>query len=136
MTVSTTASTPPGSYQLTVKGTSGPVSRTAIVTLVVNTIGDFSISATPTTKTVRIGASTTYAVAITPNQGFASNVSLSVGTMQKFVTATFSPASLASGTATLTLATKKQTKAGTYTVVITATGGGLTHSMNVTLVVQ
>lgn len=136
MTVSTTASTPPGSYPLTIRGSSGPVFHTATATLVVNTVGDFSISATPTSRTVQNGASTTYAITVTPIQGFASNVNLSVGALPKFVTASFSPASLASGTSTLTIATKKQAKTGTSTLVITATGGGLTHTSNVTLVVQ
>jgi PKD repeat protein len=136
MTVSTTASTPPGSYPLTIKGSSGPASHTAVVTLVVNSVGDFSLSATPNSRTVQNGASTTFTVTVTPSQGFGSSVALSVGTLPKFATAAFSPTSLTSGTATLTLATKKQTKAGTYTIVINAAGGGVTHSTSVTLVVQ
>ena len=136
MNVSTTAATPPGSYPLTIVGTSGPVSHAAGATLVVNTVGDFSISATPSSRSVQNGASTTYAVTITPNQGFSANAGLTVGPLPKFVTASFSPASLASGTSTLTVSTKKQTKTGTYTLVITGTGGGRTHSVNVTLIVQ
>jgi uncharacterized membrane protein len=41
-----------------------------------------------------------------------------------------------SGTSTLTLSTKKQAKPGSYSVVITASGGGRTHTSTVTLIVQ
>ena len=53
MSVSTSAATPPGSYPLTIRGTSGPRTRTVNVTLVVN--GDFSISATPASRTITRG---------------------------------------------------------------------------------
>jgi PKD repeat protein len=138
LTVSTIASTPSGTYPLRITATSGPVSHSFDVTLVVNVIvvGDFTIAATPASRTIPNGNSTTYSVAIAPNGGFSSTVTLSVGALPKFTTASFSPASLASGTSTLTLGTKKQTKAGSYSVVITASGGGRTHTSTVTLIVQ
>jgi hypothetical protein len=136
MTVSTSASTPPGSYPLRIVGTSGPVSHSFDVTLVVNPVGDFSMSVTPANRTVPSGGSTTFSVTVAPAQGFASNVTLSVGALQKFVTASFNPTSLASGASVLTLSTKRQTKAGSYNVVITGTGGGRVHSSTVTLIVQ
>jgi PKD repeat protein len=136
MSVSTAGSTPAGTYTLHVTGTSGPVSHSANVTLVVSTAGDFSVSASPASRTINSGATTSFNVTITPSQGFSSNVTLSVGSLPRFVTATFQPASLPSGTAVLTLDTKKQVKSGSYTVVVTATAGSLSHSVNVTLVVQ
>jgi hypothetical protein len=138
LTVSTSASTPSGTYPLRITATSGPVSHSFDVTLVVNVVavGDFTIAATPASRTIPNGNSTTYSVAIAPNQGFSSSVTLSVGALPKSTTASFSPASLASGTSTLTLSTKKQTKNGSYSVVITASGGGRTHTSTVTLVVQ
>src|SRR5262249_18831439 len=136
MSVSTAASTPAGTYTLHVTGTSGPVSHTADVTLIVNAAGDFSVSASPASRTINNGASTTFNVTITPSKGFSSTVTLSVGSLPRFVTATLQPASLPSGTAVLTLDTKKQVKAGSYTVVVTATAGSLVHSVNVTLIVQ
>ena len=136
MSVGTAASTPAGTYTLHVTGTSGPVSHSADVTLVVNTSGDFSVSASPASRTINNGETTTFNVTITPGQGFSSNVTLSVSSLPRFVTGTFQPASLPSGTAALTLNTKKQVKSGSYTVVVTATAGSLSHSANVTLVVQ
>jgi hypothetical protein len=65
-------------------------------------------------------------------------VNLSVDGLPKFVTASFSPTSIAqSGTSVLTVASKKQTKAGTYTLSITGSSGGtLVRSTNVVLIVQ
>src|SRR5919106_6878307 len=76
MTVSTSASTPVGKYTLTIRGTSGPRTRTVNVTLVVG--GDFSISATPASRTIGKGAATTYTVTITAGQGFFGTLNLSV----------------------------------------------------------
>ena len=137
LTVSTNAATPAGTYTLTIRGTSGPWTRTVNVTLVVTVVGDFTIAAQPTTRTVPKGNNGTYTIAIAAVGGFTSAVSLSVGPLPKFVTATFSPATITqSGTSTLTLTTKKQTKPGTSTVTVTGTSGTLSHSVNVTLIVQ
>src|SRR5204863_803791 len=60
MSVSTAASTPAGTYTLHVTGTSGPVSHSADVTLVVSMAGDFSVSASPTSRTINGGDTTTF----------------------------------------------------------------------------
>jgi hypothetical protein len=60
-----------------------------------------------------------------------------VGGLPKFATATFNPTSIVqSGTSVLTVATKKQMKAGTYTLSITGSSGTLVHSTNVVLIVR
>jgi len=137
MTVSAGVSTPSGTYTLTVRGTSGPVTRTATVTFVVTPVGDFTISVSPVSKTVNNGSNATYTVTIVAVSGFNGTVSLSIGTLPKFVTASFSPASITqSGSSVLTLSTKKQTKTGSSVITVTATSGTLVHSFNITLVVQ
>ena len=136
LTVSTNALTP-GSYPLRITGTSGPVSHSADVTLVVNIVGDFTISVAPATRLVPSPGSTTYTVTITPIGGFSSNVSLSASSLPKFVTVSFSPASIAPGTpSTATVTTKKQTKSGTSSLTFTATAGNVSRSTTVTLTVQ
>jgi len=137
MTVSTSASTPAGTYGLTIRATSGPLTRTAAVSLVVTQVGDFTISVTPTSRTVNNGSNATYTVTITPASGFNGTVALSTGALPKFVTSSFSPGTIASaGTSTLTLATKKQTKAGSAAITVTGTSGSLVHAVTITLVVQ
>ena len=133
--VSTSAATPSGTYPLVISGTSGSITRTANVTLVVN--GDFAISATPASRTITRGQSTTYAVTLAADPGFAGPVTFTVTGLPNRATGAFNPASLAgSGTSVLTINTQKSTQKGTRTLTITGTGGGRAHSTTVTLVIQ
>jgi hypothetical protein len=135
MSVSTSAATPPGSYSLTIRGTSGPHIRTVNVTLVVS--ADFSISATPAIRTVAPGGAATYDVTITAGQGFAGTVNLTVSGWPQRATRTFNPSSIVNaGSSVLTIGTSKTDKRRTYTLTVTGTGGGRVHSVNVTLIVQ
>ncbi|MGB2713186.1 MAG: galactose oxidase-like domain-containing protein [Vicinamibacterales bacterium] len=135
LVVSTSGLTPSGTYPLTVRGTSGPVTRTANVTLVVN--GDFAIAASPTSRTISRGSSTTYSVTVTAGQGFSGPVGLTVSGLPSRATGTFNPASLTgSGTSVLTVTTARNVQKGTRTVTITGSGGGRTHSVNVTLIIR
>jgi hypothetical protein len=135
MSVSTSASTPPGSYPLTIQGTSGPQVRTATVTLVVNG-GDFSISATPMTRTIMRGGVATYTVTITAGTGFSGAVNLSITGAPSGATTTFNPPSVVnSGTSVLTIDTEPNVQGLIHTLTITGTGGGRTHSVNVTLII-
>ena len=135
LSVATSGTTPAGTYPLTIQGTSGPLTRTTNVTLVVN--GDFSISATPASITINRGGTATYTVTITAGTGFSGTVDLSVTGVPPRTTATFNPASVVnSGTSTLTIATQNNTQKRTSTLTITGTGGGRTHSTTVTLTVQ
>jgi hypothetical protein len=135
MSVSTSAATPPGSYPLTIRGTSGPRVRTVNVTLVVR--GDFSISATPTSRTIAVGGVATYDVTITAGQGFSGTVNLTVSGVPQRATKTFNPASIVNaGTSVLTIDTEPKVQRRTRTLTITGTGGGRVHSVNVTLIIQ
>jgi hypothetical protein len=75
---------------------------TANVTLIVN--GDFAIAASPSSRTVNRGSSTTYTVTISAGPGFSGPVNLMVDGLPSRTTATFNPASLAgSGSSVLTV---------------------------------
>jgi hypothetical protein len=133
--VATTASTPTGTFPLTITGTSGPRTRTATVTLVVN--GDFSISVAPTGRTISRGAIATYTVTITRGTNFNGTVNLTVSGAPSRSTRVFKPASVVNGgTSVLTVDTFSNVERRTYTMTITATGGGRTHSQTVTLRVR
>ena len=135
MAVSTSTSTPPGTYTLTINATSGPITRSANVTLVV--AGDFSLSVSPTSRTVSRGGNATYTVSTVPGAGFTGSVTLATGTLPRNVTARFSQNPIAaSGTSTLTLDTKKQIARGTYSVTVTGTNNGQVRSVPITLTVQ
>ena len=135
LVISTGATTPTGSFPLEIRGTSGPLARTANITLVVN--GDFTISATPASRTINRGGSTTYTVTVAAGPGFSGPVNLTVTGVPARATASFNPASIPnSGSSVLTVSTARNTQKGTRTLTITGSGGGRTHSVNVTLVVQ
>jgi hypothetical protein len=134
LTIATNGTLPPGNYPFVITGTSGPVSHSVNVTLVV---AGFTVSATPTSRTVAAGASTTYAVTVAALNGFNGTVGLSATGLPSGASGSFSPATVAgSGTSTLTIVTNATLARGTYPLVITGTSGSVSHSTNVTLVVN
>jgi hypothetical protein len=139
MTVTTSATTPPGSYTLTIIGTSGTLSHSTTVTLVVNSTNppDFSISATPASRTISRGSSTTYTATVTAINGFSGTVTLSASGLPSRANASFNPPTVTgSGSSTMTVTTSHKTPTGTRTLTIQGTSGSLSHSTTVTLVVQ
>src|SRR5207245_2214464 len=83
MTVSTTATTPTGSFSVTITGSSGTLTHTASVTLVVNAAvaPDFRLSLSLHYALPIWGASTSYTVNITPSGGFTGSVNFSASGM-------------------------------------------------------
>ena len=137
LTVATNGTLSPGNYPFVITGTSGPLSHSVNATLVVNAPGDFTVSATPTSRTIAAGASTTYSVTVASVNGFNGTVGLSATGLPSGASGSFSPATVAgSGTSTLTIVTNATLRAGTYPLVITGTSGSVSHSINVTLVVN
>lgn len=133
MAVSTSSSTPTGTYPLTITATSGTLTHSTQVTLIV---ADFAISASPSSQTVPRGSQTTYTVTVTPLGPFSATVTFSVKSPPR-TKASFNPTSVAgSGSSTLTISANRNAKTGTYPLTITGTGGGTTHSANVSLIIQ
>jgi serine protease AprX len=135
--VTTIASTPTGTFPLTITGTSGALTHNASVSLTVTVppTPDFTFSATPSSRSVTQGSGTTYTATVTPSGGFSSSVGLSVSGLPSGASPSFSPGSLTSGSSTLTITTSASTPAGTYPLTITGTGGGITHNATVSLTV-
>ncbi len=97
---------------------------------------DFSLSATPATRSIAAGGSTTYTADVQALNGFSGSVSLSAGGLPSGASASFSPASVSgAGSSTMTVSTASGTAPGSYPVTITATSGSLSHTANVTLTV-
>jgi hypothetical protein len=127
----------PRNYTMTVTGTSGTLTRTAPLKLLVNSPGDFSLSASPSVVTVPRGTSRQVVVTLTPSGGFVGATTFAVTGLPTKVTGKFNPASVtSSGTTTLTLTAGSAAMLGTRTITITGTSGTLVHTTAVTLTVQ
>jgi hypothetical protein len=110
-------------------------SATGTVTLA--TPGDFSISASPGSRSVKSGASTSYAITIsrtnfTGSIGFVVNgaPSGSVFTWQN------NPTTDTGTSAAMTVSTTRGTAKGTYTLTITGASGTVSHSTTVSLKIR
>ena len=98
---------------------------------------DFSLSASPASRSVVQGGGTSYTATVTAGTGFSGTVSLSVSGLPAGASASFSPASLStSGSSTLSVSTSTSTPPGSYPLTVTGTSGSLVHTANVTLVVS
>jgi VCBS repeat-containing protein len=133
LTVCTSNATSAGVYMLTITGSSGNLTQTTTVNIVVGI--DFQVSIAPTSQTVTVGGSTSYTVTITPVNGFSGVVSLSVSNLPAGAVGSFSPSTVSgSGSSTLTISTASSTPSGNYPLItITGGSGTLSHIANVTL---
>ncbi len=138
LTLATGAALAPGAYSLTITGTSGTSTRSAVVELVITPPPDFSLAVTPASRTTAPGGTVDFTVSTSAVGGFTGDVALSLGGLTAAqATWSFAPAVIAggAGASQLTLATDGAIAPGTYTLSITATSGSLTHSTAATLVV-
>jgi hypothetical protein len=94
---------------------------------------DFSMSATPSSRTVTAGSGTTYTVNVTPTGG-AGPVTLSVSGLPTGANGSFSP-NPTSSSSTLTVTTISSTPTGTFPLTIGGVSGSASHSTSVNLVV-
>ena len=131
--VTTTAGTPTGTFPLTITGVSGSLTHTTTATLTV-LLPDFALNSSPATRTILVGGSTTYSVAISRVGGFANTINLSVSGLPAGSSGTFTP-NPATASSTLSITTSAGTPPGTYPLTITGVGGSLTRTASVTLTV-
>jgi uncharacterized membrane protein len=124
----------PGSYPVTVTGSSEGVSQTTTVTVVVSAptytlAGGASLS-------LPEGGSGTTTVSSRSSNGFSAGIALSASGQPAGVSVSFTPASISGvGTASVGLQVAASVAAGSYPITITGSGGGLTETATVTLTV-
>ena len=137
LAVSTSATTPAGSYPLTIIASSGTLSHSASATLLVSAGADFGITTEPAIQSITPGVSTVYAINIAGQNGYSGVANLTATGLPSGTTATFNPISVnGSGSSQLTITTVGSTPAGSYPLTITATSGSEVHAASVTLVVS
>src|SRR5439155_499484 len=137
VTAGTSSPTPGNWVNVTVFGTSGNLTRSAIVKFTTSSTPDFSITANPASLQVQTGTTSTSTVAVTSLNGFAGNVSLQVppsplcpactGWAINPWTVTLSP----NGTATSTLTIYAGGNPTSGSVTVNATSGNLSHTVTV-----
>ncbi|HET6931790.1 MAG TPA: hypothetical protein VFI45_15795, partial [Candidatus Acidoferrum sp.] len=135
LTAAGTATTGPAN--VTITGTSGSLTSFTTLSLTVNVAPkpNFALSASPSSLTLVQGTTGTSTVAITPQNGFTGNVSLSASGLPSGVTASFNPTSAAT-TSTLTLSATSTATTGKVTVTITGTASTLINSTTLSLTVS
>ena len=135
LTASDSATT--GSSAVTITGTSGTLTHSATLTLVVNAKGSagFTLAASPATLTIDPGQSNTSTITVVPSGAFSGIVNLTASGAPTGVMTSFSTAST-TGTSTLTFTVSPSAVAGTSTVTIVGASSNLTSSTTVTLTVN
>ena len=101
-----------------------------------SSVADFSLSATPSSRTVTLGQITTYTVNITPSGGFNGPVNLGASGTPSGASAAFNPNNTTGSSSTMTVTTSSTTPTGSYALTITGVSSSLTRTTTVTLVVQ
>ncbi len=131
----------PGTYVLTITGTSGAKEHSVDITLEVTRLPptpDFAISASPTTLTIAKGDSATSTITISSFNGFSKSVELTVSGEPIGATATLDPTHVtptADGatTSTLTITVAETAAPGTYELTLTGKSNALQHNATLSL---
>ena len=130
------ASTPTGSYPITVTGSSGSITHTVKCTLIVSPAPNFAVATSTAALTVAHGSSARSTVTLSAVGGFHSVIGLTATGMPSGVTATFSPVSITgAGSSSLTLAVSSSAAAGSSNITVTATSGSIVHSIPVQITI-
>jgi hypothetical protein len=132
---SSTATT--GTSSVTITGTSGSLTHTTTISLTVTAPAapNFSLSASPTSLTVKQGTSGSSTITVTPSNGFTGSVTLSNSALPSGVTATFGTNPTTS-TSVLTFTASSTATTGTSTITITGTSGTLSHTTTISLTIS
>src|SRR2546426_1226649 len=143
----TSSSTPsvgssnPGSYTVTIVGTSGSLSHqtTVTVNIVTTNVGDFSITSSPSSMTISRGSSAGSTISLTSLNGFSGTINLATvvsptsGPKTSLSSSSVTLTSGGQGTSILNVRALHKTPIGAYTITVTATSGSLSHSVAVTI---
>lgn len=142
ITVQTSSTTPPGDYSflVEVRGTEGSpaLSPSESITLGLH-VGeaiapDFTLSVSPSSRIISSGGSVDFLIDLTSVGGFSSPVSLSVSGLPSGASHSFSANNqVPDFSSTLSISVPSGTPVRTYSITISASGGGITHQQTVTL---
>src|SRR6267378_4318752 len=139
--VSTTKNTPPGSYAVTVKGTSGAISHSTTLTVSVTTCSgctrDFNVTITPSFVALDLGASKSSTAVVKSIFGFTGTITLAASVSQTGLACSLSPTSVSLGVSANATLTCNGSNSGGYIVTVVARNAtGWQHSATANFRVQ
>lgn len=127
-----------GSYNMTVEGTSGSRMQSIPLTLSVaqaTTVGDFTMSASPASLSLRQGQIGNMTVSIT-RTNFANSVNVAVSGLPSGSTASCNPVSTTGNNSNCSVSVGTSTTTGSYNLTVEGTSGGSTRTATVILTVS
>ena len=135
MSITVGSSVAPGTYPITVTGTSGSTVETTTVSLTVtSTTAGFSISANPTSISIARNASGDVTITATATGGFDSPITLSASGEGSANSVSFSPTTITgAGSSTMKITVGRNASTGDHTITVTGTSGSTKHTTTVTL---
>jgi hypothetical protein len=138
LAVTASSSLAPGSYPLTITGTSGAIAHQVAATLVVAAPPDFTLAISPASASTPAGGTVAYTVTVGAVNGFAGDVALALaGLSSSQASWTFTPATRSgAGTSQLSITTSASLPSATYKLTITGSSGSKTHAVLAKLVVK
>lgn len=141
LTVETSFSTPPGSYEIFFSGVSLQTVRNAKAVITVNASNgqDFALTVGPASQTILQGATATFNLIVMGLNGFNQSVNLLSDIIpdNDKLTINFTSSSLLPDqSTTVKISTVTDTPALNYTIVLSANANGIVHKIPVVLTIQ
>jgi subtilase family serine protease len=134
LSFTSTGSAVPGTYVVTVTGTSGALTASTSVYLVVEQPG-FNLSDSPGSVTISAGSSGSSTIGVSPYSGFSGGVTLSVSGMPSGMTASFS-SNPATTSSVVTVSTNTTVPGATYSLTVNGVSGSLTSNTGLSVTVN
>jgi len=138
LTLSASSTATLGTSQITITGAGGGLTKMTQISLTVNQPQppDFMLSASPTSLTINRGASGASTINITRTGGFTSAITFGTGVLPGGVSASFSPNPATGNSSVLTLSASSTATLGAAAVTVTGSGGGISHDVTISLIVN
>jgi len=136
-TFTVASTTAPGTYTITISGTSGSTVETTTVSLTVTSpTAGYSISASPTSISVTRSTSGSVTITSAVTGGFSGAIALSASGQGSGTTISFTPTSITgAGTSTMKITASSRATTGTRTITITGKSGSTSHTTTISLTI-